>query len=423
MDLYRVKKLTPCKLLQAEVPASKSLLNRALILAAFGKGDVLLRCGSYADDTEAMLSCLTALGIGTERRSDGVFVRGCGGVIGRRASLDVRSAGTAARFLTVALAFAGGDFTMTASAQMQRRPMEILSVLERAGVAIEYLGERGHFPFRMISNGIAETHFTVDTDMSTQYASGLLLAAAAGHPLSLRLTGSRTNGSYIAMTLQLMEQFGARCRRTGDVIEVTPFDRPPACIEIEADLSGACYFYAMALLLRARVCIPRVHFSTLQGDIRFLRLLEERGVRLSDGPEGILADGTGVRDYPGFDVDMHDFSDQALTVAALAPFARTPSHLTGLSHTRRQESDRVRAIAENLTRLGVPVQEEEDGVLIAPAQPKDAVLPSFGDHRVAMAFSLIGLKTGGVAIEDPLCCAKTFPDYFSILDRITAEGH
>ena len=421
MELYKVRKFIPKKCVTLDVPASKSILNRAIVLAAFGKGDVTISCGSFAEDTRAMLGCLTALGIRWERCERGLHICGCGGNIpNRRATLDVRSAGTAARFLTAALAFLGGEYEMRASEQMARRPMEILSVLEEAGVCIEPLGEKGHFPFRLRSDGIHSEELVINTDVSTQFASGVLLAAAISRPIRVRLTGSRTQGSYLLMTLRLLDAFGAVYSREGDVICVTPSAHSPDFFEAEGDLSGACYFYALALLLGAQVRVRRIHADSVQGDKKFLSLLAARGVLFSDSEEGLLADGRNVTSFRGFEEDMRDYSDQALTVAALAPFADSPTRLTGLAHIRRQECDRVHAIAHNLSALGVPVHEEEDGVVITPASVRGGTVETFGDHRVAMAFSLIGLKTGNIAIENPSCCQKTFDNFFQLLDELTS---
>ena len=421
MQLYQDKTFHSTEnVLEAEVPASKSLLNRVLILAAFGHGSTSILCGDFSDDTRAMLNCLTSLGVAWEKTAGGLIVHGCGNRIpNQTATLDVCSAGTAARFLSVALAFSGGDYTMLASEQMQKRPMEILAVLEQAGVSIDYLAQPGHFPFILHSKGISADEFSVDTNLSTQYASGVLLAAAVGHPLRLHLTGERTHGSYIAMTLRLIEQFGAKYTRDDDTISITPSEHSPELMEIEADLSGACYFYALSLLFHMRVCIPHVHMDTLQGDLRLLHLLQEKGVRLSDTPKGLLADGSSVTAYSGFEVSMRDFSDQALTIAALAPFATSETHITGIGHIRKQECDRIHAIVYNLRKLGIKAIEEEDGVRISPGEPLPATIECFDDHRVAMAFSLIGLKTGTLQIENPLCCRKTFSNYFEILDSIT----
>lgn len=423
MSAYQVQHLSPHGIIETDVPASKSILNRALILSAFGKGEIFLSCGDFAEDTQAMLSCFTQLGIGWTREKSGLRIVGCGGNIpNNRAELDVCSAGTAARFLTAALAFLGGEYTLHSSLQMQKRPMEILTVLERSGVQIEYLGEPGHFPFRMISHGITAEELSVDTDLSTQYASGILLAAAVSRPIRLHLTGTRTDGSYITMTLRLLEQFGAQWSRTENTVCVTPSERAPESLEIEADLSAACYFYAMSLLLSACVRVRRVHSDTMQGDRKFLDLLKSRGVRFTDTPEGLLADGSRVSAYRGFTENMRDFSDQALTVAALAPFAATPTQITGIGHIRRQECDRIHAIVKNLNAIGVIATEQEDGVTILPSAVHGGTIRTFGDHRVAMAFALIGLKAGNIVIDDPLCCRKTFINYFDILDKLTKTG-
>ena len=421
MDAYTVRQFHPKDaVFEVDVPASKSLLNRALILAAFGKGEVFLACGSFAEDTRSLLGCLAALGIRVQEESGGLRVIGCGGNIpNRRAELYVGSAGTAARFLTAALAFLGGEYHMRASAQMEQRPMELLAVLEEAGISVEYEKRSRHFPFILRSDGLQKDFLTVNTDLSTQYASGILLAAAVSRPVTLCLTGSRTHGSYIAMTLAMLHAFGARWTREENTLSIAPAQHSPARMEIEGDLSGACYFYALALLFSTKVRVRHIHADTLQGDRKFLTLLADRGVKFTDSESGLCADGSKIRTYKGFCENMKDYSDQALTAAALAPFADSPTRITGIGHIRHQECDRIRAIAANLSALGVPVAEEEDGVSISPAPVRSGTIRSFGDHRVAMAFALIGLKTGGVTILDPLCCRKTFDNFFTILDDIT----
>ncbi len=413
---YLVKPYRARGEIAVNVPASKSALNRALLLAAFTEGDTLLRCGGYAEDTRALLGCLSALGIRTETSGEGILVHGSE-KIARSASLDVKSAGTAARFLTAILAFRGGEYEMNASAQMESRPMELIPALEEAGARFVFRKEKGHFPFLMRSAGIRAAEMTVNTDESTQYASGILLAAALGSsPFLLRLTGTRTDGSYIAATGKLIADFGGRCERRGAEIAVTPITGAPKEYRVEPDVSGACYFFALSLLFGAKVTVRGLTSSCTQPDMRFLGLLKERGVRFTETPEGLCAEGSGAP-FEGFTVNMRDFSDQALTVAALAPFASSPTVITGIGHTRKQECDRVHAIAENLSALGVPCEEFADGVKILPACPKGGTARTFGDHRVAMAFSLIGLRTGTVSLDDPACCKKTFENYFTLLEE------
>ncbi len=409
------------EILKVRVPASKSILNRALILAALSNGTVKLHCGPLAEDTRAMLGCLDALGIRTEPENDDIKVYGCGGDIPvKTAVLDVKSAGTAARFLTVALAFCGGNYTFTSSKQMQKRPMEVLSVLENCGIELTFDRGKYRFPFRMKSNGISVDSLTVNTDISTQYASGILLAASVKKsPFTLRLTGGRTAGSYINVTLNMLESFNIPYSRKGSEITVFPQTAPPREYTIEPDVSGACYFYALALLCSARILVRDVHINSTQGDMKFLRLLEEKGVKFTDSAEGLLADGRAIKQFNGFDADMRDFSDQTLTAAALAPFASSPSVLRNVKHIRLQECDRIKAICENLNALGVAAHSDGDDIYITPATIRTGTVNSYGDHRVAMAFALVTLKTGKVTIKNPLCCKKTFENYFDILNTLT----
>ena len=414
-----VKKFIPHDV-EAEVPASKSILNRALLLAALARGPVHLECGAFAEDTRALLNCLKALGIEVKEEKSGLLIAGCGGKFpDRQASLNVMSAGTAARFLPVVLAFAGGEYLFESSEQMKRRPMDVLNELSRLGVDIEYLDEEGHFPFRLVSFGIAADEAVIDTAKSTQFASGLMIAASIHpRPFKVRLTGGRTESSYLKMTASMLRSFGADVTREGQNVIITPPVSSPAYYKVEPDLSGACYLYALSLLFSVRVLVRDVKKQSLQGDAAFLRLLERRGGVFKKTERGLLADGTFVKGFDGFEENLQDFSDQALTVAALAPFARTPSRLTGLEHIRAQECDRVNAIVENLNALGVPAAYEEGALTVSPAPVRGGKVKTFGDHRVAMAFSLAGLKAGNVTIDDPDCTKKTFEGYFDLLSRL-----
>ena len=418
--MYTISRLKT-KSIAVDVPASKSILNRALLLAAFTEGDTLLRCGPHCDDSESLLRCLFELGIETETVSDGILVHGTHD-FRRECSLNVGSAGTVARFLTAILAFLGGTFALDASMQMRNRPMEILPLLSSLGAEFEYAEEKEHFPFRMHSNGISSDHAEIGTDVSTQHASGLMLAAAVGNrPFTLELKGNRTDGSYIAMTAELIERFGGKCERlTGKHgYHITPISHAPQTFEVEPDVSGACYFYALSLLCNASVCVKGVHFDSLQGDLKFLKLLQSKGVHVTDTEDGILADGRRIPLYNGFDELMRDYSDQTMTVSVLAAFAESPSILRGVSHIRSQECDRVNAILENLNALGVRAFADEEDIFIEPAPVRPCTIKTFGDHRIAMAFALAGLKIGGVEIDDPACCSKTFPNFFELIEKLS----
>lgn len=417
---FTLKKYTPQGSEQTvSVPASKSFLNRALVLSAFSGKKITLLCGDFSEDTRAMLACLLALGIPCTPVAGGVEIDGSRSPR-HKAELNVMNAGTAARFLTVALSFYGGEYTLRAAPQMAKRPMEILHLLEEKGVRFTWLKKEYEFPFVLRSNGLAQAQeFSVNTDTSTQYASGLLLAAPLGKsPLRISLTGGRTNGTYITMSLKLLQDFGACYERTGDTVTVYPSLDPPPCYAVEADVSGACYFFALALLCSAKIFVRGIRLDSTQSDVQFLRLLEGKGVRFTQRENGLLADASTVKSFTGFDADMKDFSDQTLTAAALAPFATTPSVLRGVGHIRKQECDRIQAIVQNLNALGVPASTDGENITIMPADVRGGKVACFGDHRVAMSFALIGLKTGKITLDDPTCCKKTFENYFDVINAL-----
>ncbi len=434
MEKYYVKKVENINELAVEVPGSKSITNRALLLAALSGQRCLLKGVLFSDDSRAFLDSLQSLGFEVIIRENEkeVTIQGMGGDIpNRKAHVNVRSAGTAARFLTVMLALAGGEYEMNASPQMCKRPMEpLLSILQNAGVEITYKGEAGHFPFVMKSEKPDMKEVTIDTKISSQFASALLMSGVLMEEgLIVHMAGDRTEGSYIKMTLAMMEQFGISVEREGNSVKV-PKNKIFGLEEyqIEPDVSGACYFYAMAPLLKTDVIVKNVHRSSLQGDIKFISLMEDMGCEIDDREEGLWVSGKMLDDYPGLDVSMKDFSDQTMTMAAIAPFASSETVIRNIGHIRFQESNRIHAIVTELERMGIGCEEVPgvDGICIKPVQTgavKKTETETYEDHRMAMAFTLIGLKTGMVTIKNPSCCRKTFENYFEIIDKITNENN
>lgn len=448
---YQVRRLEKKGPFRVTVPGSKSMTNRALMLAALSDRTCRLSGVLFSDDSRAFLDCLVRLGFRTEinENDKSVTICGTGGRIPRPdAALDVRSAGTAARFLTVMLAFAGGDYEMTSSEQMAKRPMEpLLSLLERGGAQIEYRGERGHFPFVLHAHGVRLDEVEIDTSVSSQFASALLMAGTLlKGGLRVRMTGSRTSGSYIRMTLAMMEQFGIAvtlpeeesghiaANRSEETRCQTAENRPEEVVyriaggqsfgleqyAVEPDLSGASYFYSLAPLLGVDVLVRNVHRNSMQGDIRYVELLQKLGCSLEDSPDGLWLRGSNVTAYPGLRVDMKDFSDQTMTLAALAVYAGSVTEIVHVGHIRAQETDRMAAIISEMTRMGIRCEEipEEEGIRIYPGKPKAARIQTYGDHRMAMAFTLVGLRADGIEIEDPSCCGKTFENYFDVMDAL-----
>lgn len=421
-NVYTVKKCISKSDISVRVPGSKSITNRALLLAALQKGECVINGALFSDDSRALIDCLINLGfsVSVDEKNSRVVVKGEGGNIpNKRAEINVRSAGTAARFLTVMLAFAGGEYLVNSSEQMKRRPMEeLIRVLRKAGVEIICLEEEFHFPFKIISSGISAKEMNVDTSVSSQFASAVLMSAPIlKDGLKISLTGERTSGAYINITLSVMRSFGLTVERRGDEYFVPHSSFGVSEYSVEPDFSAACYFYAAGAVLGRKTRVEGVSLNSIQGDKKFLSVLEKMGCKVKEenGTAVLYSDGK----LCGIDVDMNDFSDQALTLAAVAPFADGVTKITNIGHIRAQECDRIKAIKENLDLLGVKCDEGESSVTIYTALVlRKAAVNTYNDHRVAMAFALTGLKNGGIDIKNPSCCKKTFENYFSVFEEL-----
>jgi 3-phosphoshikimate 1-carboxyvinyltransferase len=416
------------------VPGSKSITNRALLMAMLADGESELSGVLFSDDSRHFLQCATDLGfdVSIDEGARKVTLRGLGGALPREeASLNVGSAGTAARFLTAVLGVSEGTFHLDASEQMRRRPMApLIRTLRDLGCDITCEGEEDHFPFTIHGKGCDTCDLEIEIGQSSQFLSGLLMSAPLigpeivtdpGEGVRIRALGSH-GGAYIRITREMMRSFGVETEsETGAEGEtfVIPFGQQYRAIRyaIEPDMSAAAYFYAMCPLLRTPVLVRGIHFDSLQGDIAFLRILEQMGCKAEDTAEGIcLMPPEGA--LKGISVDMSACSDQAITLAAIAPFAEGPTEITGIGHIRLQESDRLHGIAQAHASLGIRTEEGEDRILIHPGEPHAGVVDTLEDHRMAMGFSLVGLRVPGVVIDNPYCCRKTYENYFSDLSKI-----
>lgn len=426
MDTYEVKKLQHPVNLELEVPGSKSITNRALFLAALSEGCTHLTGVLFSQDSRYFLSSLESLGFEVEIQEEKreVWVRGCGGNIPRNeAEIYVGSAGTAARFLTAMLALSDGTYTIQASEQMKRRPMEpLFHALAQMGAEFTYLEQEGFLPVRVKGCRGGTQEAVIDISRSTQFLSALLMMAPVlGGDFRIQITSEKKDGSYIRITRRMMEQFGVKSSyNPREGIYVIPGGQSYKKEEyaIEPDVSAACYFYAMAALTGGCALVRGVYQDSMQGDLKFLEVLKKLGCQMQEKDSGIEITGTKGGRYPGIEVDMNDFSDQTMTLAALAVFADSKTVIRNIGHIRLQESDRLSAIAAELTRMGIQVQEGDDFLVIHPGTPKPCRVQTYEDHRMAMAFSLVGLRSEGIVIENPLCCKKTFEEYFEVLDGI-----
>lgn len=437
-EQYLVKKTDKPINWTVTVPGSKSMTNRALLMAALSDGETELSGVLFSDDSRYFISALQSLGFETKVDEKGkkVTVKGENGRIPKKeAEIYVGSAGTAARFLTAMLGMSDGIYTIQASEQMKKRPMkDLFLLLKQAGAGIEYLEQEGYLPIKIAGrkadnlNGKTEPEkieqkLTVQLDISksTQFLSAMLLISPMiEEGLCIEITSEKTDGSYIKITRGMMEEWGVTSLFDGRNYEV------PAGASyhmkhyiVEPDMSAACYFYGVAAITGGLALVRNVHMDNSQGDRKFLEVLEKIGCSVTDSEEGIVVEGPADGKIKGIDIDMNDFSDQTMTLAAMAPFASEKVHISHIGHIRLQESDRIHAIVTELTRVGIHCEETEDSITVYPGKPHAALIETYEDHRMAMAFSLIGLKTEGIVIHNPMCCRKTFENYFELLTELT----
>ncbi|MFI9778640.1 3-phosphoshikimate 1-carboxyvinyltransferase [Streptomyces sp. NPDC051956] len=402
----------------ARIPGSKSLTNRALLLAAAARGTSRLRAPLVSDDTTAFRRALDVLGVDIRTEDDTWVVTGLGGGPSGTRSVWCADAGTAARFLPVWAAAGQGDFLFDGSAQLRARPLGPLAdALCALGVEV-VPGPDGGLPLLIRAAGLPGGTVRLDSSTSSQYLTGLLLAAPlAERPLTVHAPGL-VSGPYIDMTLALLRRFGARVHTDEDgAWRVEPGGLRGSTLPIEPDASTASYFFAAAAVTGTTVRVPGLGRGSLQGDVRFLDVLEQAGARVELTEDAAEVTGTG-RLRGGFSVDMGNISDTFMTMAAIAPLADAPITITGVAHARLKESDRIAAVAQNLRSLGVRADEGPDRITVHPAGPAPARIACHRDHRIAMAFSVLALRSGGITLDDPTCVTKTFPAFHEELRRL-----
>ncbi len=414
--------------LTVTVPGSKSITNRALLLATLAQGTSTLRGVLFSDDSRHFLKCVQDLGFETQvdEVSKVVTVTGLGGALPKKEAWQyVGSAGTAARFLTAYLGISEGTFHMDASEQMRKRPMApLLTSLQELGCEVSYEGAEGYFPFTIKGQGFEKQEITVDIEHSSQFLSALLIASCLSpKDFTIHVEGSH-GMSYIEITRKMMEQFGVSIQASPDGRSfIIPAGQKYIALDyqIEPDASAAAYFYGMAMILGVSVKVAHITFDSMQGDVEFLRILEKMGAVLTEEPDGILLTPPAGGKYRGVDVDMSACSDQAITLAALAPFANAPTTIRGIGHIRYQECNRISAIVTELGKMGIRCEETDTTITIYPGSPKPSLVETYDDHRMAMGFSLIGLRADGIEIDNPGCCRKTFENYFECLEECVKE--
>ncbi|TAJ18081.1 MAG: 3-phosphoshikimate 1-carboxyvinyltransferase [Dehalococcoidia bacterium] len=407
-----------------ELPGSKSYTNRALLIAALARGRSEITQALASDDTHYMRTALKAMGVGIEDRDAHTFiVTGVDGEFpSQGASLMVGNAGTAARFLTAAVALGHGTFTVDGSEAMRKRPIHpLIEGLRQLGVDIESKEGTGCPPVIVRANGIPGGRAVMRGDISSQYFSALLMAAPyAASDVEIEVDGDLVSSPYVTMTLSTMAEFGVHAERDGDRrFRVPAGQRYEArSYAVEPDASAASYFFTAAAVTGGRVVVPRLGSRSAQGDLGILEVLERMGCRVRINEDSIEVQGPAQ--LRGVDADFTQMGDVATSLMAIAPFADGPTTVRGIAQTHYEESDRPVAAATELQRMGLRVESDWDSVTIYPGIPQPAEVQTYDDHRIAMSFAVTGLRAPGIAIANPECVSKTFPEYFEVLRGLTS---
>ena len=412
------------------VPGSKSITNRALPIAALARGESVLTGALFSDDTRYMAAALNQLGIRvvSDPAAQSFTVTGCDGVIpADNAELFLGNSGTSVRFLAAMVALGQGTFVLDGVPRMRERPIApLLGALGELGVSVKSLMAEGYPPVQVDANGISGNSVTMAGDKSSQYFTGLLMAAPyAEQGMTIHVDGELVSQPYIDITADVMAAFGVDAEIDEDyrTFKVASGQRYEGQVyHIEPDASNASYFFAAAAITGGEVRVEGLGIESLQGDLDFVYVLEAMGASIDVRENDTIVRGPADGVLRGGDFDMTEISDTAQTLAAIAPFADSPVTIRGVAHNRIKETDRIANVAIELRKLGQEVDEFEDGMTIHPGPVTPAEIETYDDHRMAMSFGVTGLRAPGVRILDPGCTAKTFPDYFDRLIELTGTN-
>lgn len=414
------------------LPGSKSIANRALLMAALAKGTTVLRNMLDSDDTRYMRQALRELGVQFNERIEGdellVEVIGQGGLFrqqspspGNDDALFLGNAGTAMRPLAAALAFSQGDFTLTGELRMYERPIgPLVDALEQLGAEIQYLQHEGYPPLKIQGRRFSGSSVCIDGSLSSQFISALLMVLPYNHQQThLTLTGDLVSLPYIDLTLAMMQAFGVQVERINEREYLIPGNQcyqSPGNYLIEGDASSASYFLAAGAIADGPVRVHGVGLKSQQGDKDFAKVLEQMGAKVTWGDDFIeVSQGR----LCGGVFDLNAIPDAAMTIATTSLFAEGVTEIRNIYNWRLKETDRLSAMAAELRKVGAKVEEGEDYLKIEPpAEIQHAQISTYDDHRMAMCFSLLQFAPRGISIEDPDCCAKTYPNFFQDLQSV-----
>lgn len=405
-----------------EVPGSKSYTQRALIIAALAEGRSTISRVLLSEDTRYLMEALRVLGIEILTSGNDVVIQGTGGKIRNPGqAIYLGNNGTALRFLTTMVSLGKGEFLLEGSSRLRERPLKpLLDALKTLGVPSHSRDNKGYPPVRIDAQGLRGGSVAFTDVESSQYISSLLIGAPyAAEDIEITLQGSTVSEPYIEMTLHIMERFGAEIERGEKNRFKVKSGRNYAGQEyiVEGDASSASYFFLAAALCRGRVRVMNINPESLQGDIKFLNIMEGVGCSIVRGDSWVDVIGGPLH---GGDVvfDMGNMPDMVPTLAVLAAFRQGRTSITNVSHLRLKESDRIAALVNELHRIGVNAKERDDGLVIEGGKPHGAEIETYNDHRIAMSFAIAGLAVPKMKIQDKLCVGKSFPGFWDELKKL-----
>lgn len=410
---------------EINLPGSKSLSNRALLLAALAPGQTTLLNLLRSEDTQRMFEALTQLGVSLTMNDDWsrCVVSGHDGLFQapNEHKFFLGNAGTAIRPLTSILAMMQGNFIVDGDQYMRERPINhLVEALKQLGASFEYLGEENCPPLRVIGGSIRGGKVEIKGDISSQYLTSLLLALPlAPKDSEVSVIGEQVSKPYLDLTLDIMSKFGVNARHENHQYFTIPGGQSyqsPGTYLIEGDASSASYFFAAAAIAGGTVRVNGIGSNSVQGDIEFLDAIEAMGAVVSRQSDSVEVSGGALK---GIDMDLNHIPDAAMTIAAMALFAEGTTIIRNIYNWRVKETDRMFAMATELRKLGATVEAGHDYIVIEPPEKiQSASIDTYGDHRIAMCFSLASLSDAEITINNPEVTAKTFPDYFDVFASI-----
>jgi 3-phosphoshikimate 1-carboxyvinyltransferase len=402
------------------IPGSKSLTQRALVAASLAQDNSFIRNALIAEDTLHLIEALCILGVQIVEAEDGYFISGTAGkIINNGKEIFLGNNGTALRFLIALVTLGNGKYILTGGKRLCERPVGALVDALR-GMNVNISCNNNCPPVTVMAAGLAGGKIILRDIESSQYVSALLLCAPyTKEGINLSLEGGIVSAPYIDMTVSVMRDFGARVTETGSRQYNVAAGKIYQGREylVEGDVSGASYFFLAAALLKKRIRVEGVSTKSKQGDIRLLKVLEELGCQIVSGDNWIEVTGNNLREGD-FSFDLNDMPDMVPTLAVLAAFRSGKTIINNVAHLRLKESNRLGALAAELTRIGIVVQETADGLVIEGGKPRPAQIESYNDHRIAMSFAIAGLVVRGIEIADKKCVDKSFPGFWKELEKI-----